>query len=186
MKEMQATPELYQVKLGTKAHSFQLLGADDKEHILENFIGKKALVIVFMCNHCPYVLAYVNRINELAAKYLSKKVQFLGINANDPVKYPQDSFENMKRFVKEKNIQFPYLYDETQEVARAYHGLLTPHVMVFDEERKLVYNGGIDDNWEHLENVTKHYLDNALHSLTEAKKIAEPLTPCVGCSIKWK
>ncbi len=183
---MLAQAEMYNLKIGQKAPFFQLNGVDGKEYLSENFFEKKFLVIVFMCNHCPYVLAYIERIKALAKAFTTKNVQFIGINANDSIKYPQDSFENMKIFAVEKNLSFLYLYDKTQEVARAYGALLTPHVMVFDKEQKLVYNGGIDDNWKYPEKATKHYLKDALIALTEGKTPEEQLTPCIGCSVKWR
>lgn len=183
---MQADPTLYTMKVGTKAPSFQLWGADEKEYMLENFQGKQVLVIIFMCNHCPYVLAYIDRIKELEERFRNQKVQFIAINANDPVKYPQDSFENMKRFGEERNISFPYLYDETQEVAKVYGALLTPHVFVFDGQRTLVYQGGIDDNWQAPEKVQQHFLADALQTILQGQKPSIQETPCVGCSIKWK
>ncbi len=183
---MQADPEMYMMKQGMKAPSFALLATDDKQYKLETFQGKKALVIVFMCNHCPYVIAYVERIKKIEQMFRKSSVQFIAINANDPVKYPQDSFEHMKQFVEEKEITFPYLYDETQEVAKAYRALVTPHVFVFDEERKLVYQGGIDNNWESEEKASKHFLTNALNAVVKGQTPIQAQAPCIGCSIKWK
>lgn len=183
---MQATPEMYQLKIESVAPDFALIGVDNKQYAIHDFTGKEVLVVVFMCNHCPYVLAYIERIKKLANMFAAKEVQFIGINANDPIKYPQDNYENMKRFAKEKMLSFPYLFDETQEVAKAYNALLTPHVFVFDKERKLVYNGGIDDNWQYPEQVIKQYLREALVAITNGNTPKEQETPCIGCSIKWK
>ncbi len=183
---MQADPEMYTMKQGMKAPSFTLWGVDDKQYKLENFAGKKALVIVFMCNHCPYVIAYVERIKQVEEQFRKEKVQFIAINANDPIKYPQDSFEHMKRFLEEKGIVFPYLYDETQEVAKAYGALLTPHVFLFDEHRKLAYQGGIDNNWERKEKASKYFLTDALNAVVKGQIPLQAQAPCIGCSIKWK
>lgn len=183
---MQATADMYALKLGQKAPAFNVKGIDNKTYTLDFFKNKEIVVIVFMCNHCPYVIAYIERIKQLYRQFQNKGIEFIGINANDSVKYPQDSFENMKRFAQEKNILFPYLYDETQEMAKAYGALLTPHVMIFDKERKLVYNGGIDENWEQPEKAQQHWLFDAATALTQGKVPKQQMTPCIGCSIKWK
>jgi peroxiredoxin len=180
---MQAQPEMYKLKLGQQAPAFSLQGVDNNIYTWDS-LTKDYTVIIFMCNHCPYVLAYIERIKQLAADF--PMVQFVGINANDPTKYPQDSFANMQTFVTEKEITFPYLFDETQEVAKAFHGLLTPHVMVFDKEHKLVYNGSIDDNCEEASAVKENWLHNALTSVTNSETPIKQETPCTGCSIKWK
>jgi peroxiredoxin len=179
---MQATPKLYKTKIGDKMPPFTLPATDGKQYTDESF-GKEILVVAFICNHCPYVLASIERLRQLSIDF--PRVQFIGINANDPVKYPQDSFERMKEFVGEKQISFPYLFDESQEVAKAFHGVLTPHVMVF-KNKMLVYNGGIDDNCEDANNVQEHWLADTLTSLMNGETPAKQETPCVGCSIKWK
>lgn len=181
---MHATPDMYGLKIGEQAPLFRLEGTDGKTYTLHSF-KKDYLMIVFMCNHCPYVIGYIDRIQQLAQQF-QDTVQCIGINANDAVAYPQDSFPHMKRFVHENNLSFPYLYDETQAVAKAFHALLTPHVIVVDKKRKVVYNGGIDDNHENETAVREHWLKDALAALIAGEKIPNAETPCIGCSIKWK
>jgi peroxiredoxin len=181
---MHATPELYKLKIGDTAPDFALLATDGTTHSWDT-ITKPIVVIIFMCNHCPYVIATIERIKSLAHQFKDKNVQFVGINANDASKYPQDSFEHMKSFVHQNEVEFPYLHDESQEVAKAFHGLLTPHVMVF-KDRTLAYNGGIDNNINDASAVTEHWLRDALDALSSGEMSRVQETPCDGCSIKWK
>jgi peroxiredoxin len=167
--------------LGMDAPDFSLLGTDNKQHRLSDYADAKLLVVIFLCNHCPYVKAVVPRLNTLAQEFLSKGVSFVAINANDSEQYPDDSFENMLK----SDIGFDYLHDETQEVAKAYQAVCTPDIFVFDEERKLRYHGRIDDNWQDENAVTKHELKNALDALLTRSEILDHV-PSMGCSIKWK
>ena len=167
----------------TQAPDFDLPGSDGQNYSLANFADKKVLVVIFMCNHCPYVLAVLDRLNNLAKEFEEKGVQFVGINANDSTNYPDDSFEKMK----ELDVSFPYLHDESQEVATKYHAVCTPDIFVFDENRKLAYHGRIDDNWKEPENVQKEELKEALEKILAGEEIPrEEQNPSMGCSIKWK
>jgi peroxiredoxin len=167
----------------TTAKDFSLLGIDDKTYSLESFQDSKILVIIFMCNHCPYVLAVLERLNKLAEEFNDRGVAFVGINANDASNYPDDSFEKMK----ELNIKFPYLYDELQEVATKYHAVCTPDIFVYDENRELKYHGRIDDNWQEQDKVTSEELKHALGKILANEDIPrEEQMPSMGCSIKWK
>jgi peroxiredoxin len=174
------------MNINDTAPDFKLKGTDDQEHSLEDAKEKKVLVVIFTCNHCPYVKAYEDRLIEIQNDYKDKGVQLVGINSNDESTHPDDNFESMKKRVEEKGFNFPYLRDETQEVAKAYGGERTPHIFVFDEERKLRYTGRIDDNWEHPEQVTKQDLREALDALVEGKEVPNPETHAIGCTIKWK
>ncbi len=174
------------VPLGTPAVNFNLPGVDSKIYSLENFSEKKILVIIFMCNHCPYVKAVLQRLIDLQAETGPNGVQLVGINSNDAERYPDDSMENMKKVAKDKGINFPYLFDASQEVARAYDAVCTPDIYVYGPERKLVYRGRIDDNWEHEEKVTQRNLKEALDCIVAGKKIPDEQIPSMGCSIKWK
>lgn len=174
------------VPLGTPAPDFKLPGTDGKTYSLNSFKDKEVLVIVFMCNHCPYVKAVLPRLIGLQNRYADKSVQFIGINANDAVKYPDDSMENMKQVAREKKIPFPYLFDETQEVAKAYDAVCTPDPYVFGPERKLLYRGRIDDNWEHPEQVTRRDLEDAINAVLDGQPMTGEQIPSMGCSIKWK
>lgn len=174
------------IPFGAKAPDFSLPGIDGKTYSLAFFADKKILVIVFMCNHCPYVQACWDRLIALQEEFGLQGVQFVGINANDAEQYPEDSFENMKEYAAEKGHNFPYLRDETQEVAKAYGAVCTPDIFVYDEKRELVYHGRIDDNWQNPSKVTRHELKEALSALLRSEKPKKDQNPSMGCSIKWK
>ena len=172
--------------LGTPAHDFSLFGVDSKTHSLKNYSKKIVLVIIFMCNHCPYVKAVLKRIIDLQNDFLGRGVQFIGINPNDAIRYPDDSLENMKIIAKENNFSFPYLVDASQETARLYDAVCTPDLYVYGKDRKLVYRGRIDDNWEHPKKVTQSDLKLALENILTGQPVANEQIPSMGCSIKWK
>ena len=173
-------------KIGDKAVDFSLPGVDGKVYSLNDFKNKKILVIIFMCNHCPYVQAYIERMKAVQNDYGVKGVQVAGINSNDEINYPGDSFEKMIEFNKNRKLNFPYLRDEDQTVASAYGAQCTPECFVFDAERKLRYHGRIDDNYKD-ENAVKTYdLRNAINALLHNQKVVIELTPAIGCSIKWR
>lgn len=174
------------LKIGDKAPDFRLPGVDGKAYSLNDLRAKKILVVVFMCNHCPYVQAYIDRIKLVQSDYGLKGVQIVGINSNDEVNYPDDSFDKMIEMSKVKKLNFPYLRDEDQKVASAYGAQCTPECFIFDAERKLRYHGRIDDNYRD-ENAVKTYdLRNAINALIHDHKVLIELTPAVGCSIKWR
>ncbi len=176
---LQSAPGL----LGNSAPAFNIPGTDEKNHTLDSFKDAKVLVIVFMCNHCPYVLAVLDRLNQLSDEFKGFGVQFVGINANDADQYPDDSFENMKKLP----IAFPYLHDETQETAKAYQAVCTPDILVYDENRKLAYHGRVDDNWENENEVIARELAEALKKILKGEDVTKiEQHPSMGCSIKWK
>ena len=172
------------MKTGTPAPDFTLPGVDGKSHSLRDF-SEAALVIFFSCNHCPYVQAYEDRLMALQEEFKGK-ARFIAINANDATNYPDDSFDNMVARARQRNFNFVYLRDESQQVARAYGATHTPHLFVFDRERKLRYTGRIDDNWQEPAKVTRRYLKEALTAITQGKAPAEAETFAIGCTIKWK
>ena len=174
------------LEIGDKAPAFALPSVDGRQVSLDGFSAEKAVVLVFTCNSCPYAQAYQDRIVALQRDYAPRGVQVVAINSNDASKVPQDSFQNMKLRAAEKSFNFPYLYDESQEVARAYGAERTPHIFVFGEDRTLKYTGKIDDNWENAGAVKVNYLRQALDDLLEGKAIPEPKTFAIGCTIKWK
>ena len=174
------------LKIGDKAIPFKLIGVDDQQHALDDYADKKAVAVIFSCNHCPYVRAWEDRMIQIQADYAEKGVQLIAINANDAAKYPDDSFPKMKERAQEKGFNFPYLYDETQEVARAYGAERTPEVFLFDQDRVLRYHGAIDDNYEDPSAVRTHYLREALDAVLAGRDPAIKETPPVGCTIKWK
>jgi peroxiredoxin len=175
--------------VGTKAPDFQLPGVDGKIYQLGDFRGAKALVVVFMCNHCPYVIAVQERINRLAKDYASKGVWLIGINSNDSVKYPADNFEAMKTRAKEQGYVFPYLHDRSQSVARAYGAVCTPDIYVYQSEVSgdfiCKYRGRIDDQWKDESQVKSRDLAQALDALVAGRDPSPEQLPSMGCSIKW-
>jgi peroxiredoxin len=172
--------------LGTPAPPFTLPGVHGKMHSLDSFADAKVLVVVFTCNHCPYAQASEDRLIQLQKEYEHRGVRFVAINPNDDEKYPDDSFEKMKERAASKGFNFPYLRDETQAIARAYDAACTPDIFVFDKDRKLIYNGRIDDNWQHPDQVTRHDLREVLDAALEGREVDFEHVPSMGCSIKWK
>lgn len=177
---------LANLKVGDKAIPFRLIGVDDKEHSLEDYAGKSAVAVVFSCNHCPYVRAWEDRMVQVQGDYSGKGVQLIAINGNDASRYPDDSFSKMKERANEKHFNFPYLRDETQEVARAYSAERTPEVFLFDGDGVLCYHGTIDDNYDDSGAVKHHYLRDALDAVVVGRSVQLAETQPVGCSLKWK
>jgi peroxiredoxin len=176
-----------ELKIGSDAPSFSNLpGTDGKKYSLSSFADKKIAVVVFSCNHCPYVQAYEDRIIGLQRDYAAKSVQVIAINSNETVHYPEDNFDEMVKRAKSKKFNFPYLRDEDQSVANAYGATHTPEFFVFDEQRKLRYRGKFDDNYKNPAAVKANFLKNAVDALVAGKEVAEPETYSIGCTIKWK
>jgi peroxiredoxin len=173
------------LKIGSELPGFELMGIDGKYHSPDSLFAKEALVIFFSCNHCPYVQAYEERIKNLQKEY-SDKITFAAISSNDSVSYPEDSFEEMIKRGREKQLNFPYLYDESQNAARSFGATHTPEIFLFDKHRKLVFHGKIDDNWQDENLVRNRYLKNAIDELLAGKQISVPETFTIGCTIKWK
>ncbi|MEJ2207451.1 MAG: thioredoxin family protein [Anaerolineae bacterium] len=174
------------LKYGDKAPKFELPGVDGKRHSLADLAeGKEATAVIFMCNHCPYVLAWLERIMAIAKEYAPEGVAFVGINANDAVKYPADSFENMQALAEERGLPFPYLHDEAQKVAKTYGAERTPEIFLFDEEMDLRYHGAPDDNYDESE-ASVPYLRDALDAVLDGARPPVDDTAPVGCTIKWK
>jgi peroxiredoxin len=178
--------ESQNLPLGSDAIDFDLPGIDGENHTLAQLKGSKATVIIFMCNHCPYVQAQWPRMVELQMQFLNKGVNFIGINANDSSDYPEDGFDKMPEYAKEYGMNFPYLRDEDQVVAKRYGALCTPDIFVYDKALKLAYHGRIDDNWQEPSKVTSHDLMEALNALVRDQKPDSYQHPTMGCSIKWK
>lgn len=174
--------------LGTKAPDFSLRDeVSGEEMSLEQLRSDKATVIMFICNHCPYVKHIQHGLVELANDYIPKGVSFVAINSNDVKNYPDDSPENMKRVAIRLGYPFPFLFDETQEVARAYDAACTPDFYIFDPDMKLVYRGQMDDSRPgNGIPVTGKDIRNALDSLLQGKPVPDEQKPSIGCNIKWK
>jgi peroxiredoxin len=149
--------------------------------------AQSVIIVIFTCNHCPYAQAYEDRILELDKEFFEEdNVRFVLINSNDATDYPEDSLEGMKRKAAEKKYPFRYCHDETQEVAKAYGALCTPHCFVFDDQRRLRYKGRIDDNWKDPSAVTERNLRDAIEALEYDKEPPKTEANAIGCSIKWK
>jgi peroxiredoxin len=174
------------LKIGSQAPDFNLPGIDGKKYSLGSYKDNQALIVIFSCNHCPYVQAYEDRIKQIQEDYKSKGVFVVAINSNEDSGYPEDSFENMKKRASEKKFNFPYLRDDEQSVARAYDATHTPEIFLFDKNKKLAFHGKIDDNWQEPKKVQNHYIENALDELLAGKEISVPETFTIGCTIKWK
>jgi len=181
---MPVSPEDH--KLGTKAPHFKLQATNGKYYELNDFNDKKILCVIFMCNHCPYVIAVQQRINNIAKDYNGRSFALVGINSNDPETYPEDSFEEMKIRAGKQEYVFPYLFDGTQEIAKAYDAVCTPDIYLYDENRILRYRGRIDDNWKDESAVTRKELRLAIDALLVGNEIDFEIVPSMGCSIKWR
>lgn len=181
-----ATVHSTMVPLGTPAPDFELPSTDNKTYSLKNFKAKKVLVVIFMCNHCPYVKAVLERLITLQNDYAERSVQLVGINVNDITRYPDDSPAHMTELAEKENLSFPYLYDASQESAKAYDAVCTPDIYVYGEERKLLYRGRIDDNWQHPDEITRHDLNDAIEAILADQPVKDDQTSSMGCSIKWK
>jgi peroxiredoxin len=176
----------FHLHTGDPAPPFSLPGTDGKTHRLDDYRSDRLLAVLFWCNHCPYVQAWESRTIELARKYAGRGVGFVTINANDPTSYPDDRFEMMVERARSKRYPFPYLHDATQEVAHAYGALVTPHPMLFDAGRRLVFQGRIDDSYDHPERVRERFLDAAIEASLSGKPVPHPEVSVQGCSVKWR
>jgi peroxiredoxin len=175
------------LRVGEKACDFKLPGVDGKNHTLvgENN-GSKAVVVVFTCNHCPYAQAYEDRLKAIQKDYGPKGVRLIAINPNDARAYPEDSFDSMKQRATKRGINYLYLRDELQVVAKAFGAECTPEVYLLDDSYTLRYNGRIDDNWQAPKAAKSHDLREALDDLLAGKPVRNPLSHAIGCSVKWK
>jgi peroxiredoxin len=171
--------------LGAMAPDFgDLQGADGKRYSPRSFDGKPVLVVLFTCNHCPYVVSYEDRMVAIQRDYSAKGVQLVAINSNDDKAYSEDGYPQMVKRAKDKAFNFPYLRDPDQKAAEAYGAVCTPHVFAFDKERVLRYRGRIDDSRD-AQRVKSHDLRNALDDLLSGKSVRVADTRPFGCSIKW-
>ena len=175
------------LSLGAKAPDFALPDTEGRLVRLSDFQGAPALLVIFMCNHCPYVKHIADELARFAKEYQAKGVAIVGINSNDAANYPDDSLEKMREEVKLRGYTFPYLYDETQEVAKAYRAACTPDFFLFDKEHRLVYRGQFDDSRpSNGVPVTGKDLRAALDAVLSGKPVPPDQKPSLGCNIKWK
>jgi peroxiredoxin len=175
-----------QTPLGSPAPAFELPATDGKRYGLDDFADADVLVMMFICNHCPYVKAVLDRLIALGHHYGADRVAFVAVSSNDAEAYPADGFEEMTRLAEEKRFPFPYLYDESQAVARAYGAVCTPDFFVYDKARALAYRGRLDDNWKDPSAVTREELRAAIEALLRGENPVEEQVPSMGCSMKWK
>jgi peroxiredoxin len=173
--------------IGSYAPDFELPGVDGSVHHLAKYLKQfSVVVVVFMCNHCPYVQLYLDRLKQIQADFQTQGVILIGINSNDDSRYPDDSFENMKRFAQQHQLNFPYLRDTTQDVARSFGAESTPEVFLLDQRGILRYNGLIDDQAQNPKVVQVRYLQDAIACLLAGRSIPTASTQAIGCSLKWR
>ncbi|MEM6560939.1 MAG: thioredoxin family protein, partial [Planctomycetota bacterium] len=170
----------FTLQLNETAPNFDLPGTDGDNHKLADYTAD-LLVVAFTCNHCPYVIQSEDRIKQFHEDYRSKGVELVCINSNSTATYAEDSFEHMVERVKEKGFEFDYLRDESQDVARAYGALRTPHFYLFDKDRKLRYTGRMDDSPRDASKQTTHELRDAVDALIAGEPVEQPLTNPIGC-----
>jgi peroxiredoxin len=173
-------------ELGKSLPDFQLPGVDGKIYSSAEFKSATALVVMFICNHCPYVKAIEDRLLSLATRLQPQGAKFIAICANDSTEYPEDSFAGLKKRWQEKNYPFPYLHDESQEVAKRFAAVCTPDFFVYDRDHRLSYRGRFDDSWKDPSRVQKQELSEAVQKLLKGEKPPLLQVPSMGCSIKWK
>lgn len=173
------------LKAGDAAPDFDLVGTDGRRHSLSGYAGREGLLVIFMCNHCPYVKAKIDAIKEVHERF-GDRVAVVGINSNDAVAYPDDSYEAMKAMAAERGIAFDYLVDETQEVARRYGATCTPDPFLFDSSMRLVFHGRIDDAMKPEDRATEKVMVNRVSAMLEGRPPGDDFDPSIGCSIKWR
>jgi peroxiredoxin len=173
-------------ELGTTAPPFDLRGTDGKRHSLESVRGKNGTVVMFICNHCPYVKAVADKIARDMGELARHGVGSVAIMSNDPADYPEDSFENMKAFAAKHAFTFPYVIDETQDVARAYGAVCTPDIFGYDRSLKLVYRGRLDSSGRSPDPTAPRELFDAMAAVARGGAAPAVQHPAVGCSIKWR
>ena len=176
-------------KVGDKVGDFDLKNVDKKMVSLSGLQNNKGAIVIFTCNHCPFSIAYEDRIIELHKKYESLGYPVIAINPNDEKKVPEDSYKNMIKRAKEKKFPFVYLHDATQETARTYGAVRTPHVYILSKNSgsyKVEYIGAIDNNSQEPEAVTERYVEKAIDELLKGQKVTTTDTKAIGCTIKWK
>ena len=181
---MVRTESINTLKIGQPAPHFELRGTDGKTYSLIDFSESKTLLVVFICNHCPYVKARIGDLVQIQSKFSTDVLATIGINSNDP-NYENEGFDNMIKFGKEYKLNFPYLIDETQTIARSYGAVCTPDPFLFDDIRKLAYHGRINDAVDPQMSPKIPILENNVMRLISGNAIEKNFFPSIGCSIKW-
>jgi peroxiredoxin len=175
-----------EIPLGTTMPAFELKDPEGTLYRSDDLFGPKGLLVIFTCNHCPYAKAVWPRTIRIAAEAKHVGINTVAVNPNIHPDYPEDAPGVMKQRIKEWGIPFPYLIDESQEIARAFDAQCTPDIYLFDSGRRLVYHGRVDDNWQDESKVTRHELLEAVRALATGKPIPSKQYPSMGCSIKWR
>lgn len=183
---MERTDVSARFPLGSKLPTFSLMDVSGKTMSDDYLRSGKAALVVFSCNHCPYVKGSEATLIETVREFNSRGLRAVAINSNDAAQYPDDSFENMKLKAKDMNIPYPYLYDKTQEVAKMFDAACTPECYLFDEHHSLVFHGTINDNPKDPNKASKTYLRDAIEQLLSGKKPKPAFVHPLGCSIKWR
>jgi peroxiredoxin len=176
----------FTLQIGARAPDFRLPATDGKTYALNDFASDPVLVLFFTCNHCPYVTGSDESTRKTVEKFAARGVRFVGINSNSKNTYAEDDFPHMVARMRDEKFPWIYLHDESQEIARAYGALRTPHFYVFDRERRLVYTGRAVDNPRAAERSTTHDLERSLEEHLAGKPISVPLTNPIGCNVKWE
>ena len=177
---------MFTLQLGEKAPDFKLPATDGKTYSLDNFKTARVLVVFFTCNHCPFVIGSDEVTRATALRFKDKGVAFIGINSNSENTHPEDGFDTMVKRMEEHKFPWVYVRDKSQDVARAYGGLRTPHFFVFNHERKLVYTGRGVDNPRNTTEMTTNDLERALEEVVAGKPVSVPMTNPIGCNVKWE
>ncbi len=175
----------FTLSIGDQARDFCLPATDGKDYSLDDFSDARGLVVFFTCNHCPFVVKSDEHTRAIVEKFQAQGVAFVGVNSNSANTYEADSFENMKKRMEEHRFPWVYVHDESQDVARAYGALRTPHFFLFDEDRELIYTGRALNNPGEPEKATANDLENALTDFVNGRPISKPLTNPLGCNVKW-
>ena len=176
----------FTLQIGGQAPDFQLPATDGKTYSLSDFAKDPVLVVFFTCNHCPYVIGSDESTRKTVEKFAPRGVRFVGINSNSKNTYAEDDFPHMVARMKQNKFPWVYLHDESQDVARAYGALRTPHFYVFDHDRKLIYTGRAVDNPRQAEHAKTNDLDRALEEHLAKKAVSVPVTNPIGCNVKWE
>lgn len=173
--------------VGRYAPDFELPGIDEQVHHLSRYLETwRVIGVIFLSNRCPYVSSYLESLKQIQSQFQSQGLTLVGINANDAQQIPEESFDNMKQFAQEQQLNFPYLWDSTQDVAQSFGAQKTPEVFLIDSEGIIRYRGQIDNNPHERENVSEFYLQNAITAVLSSQEVHPKSTEPIGCPIQWR
>lgn len=175
----------FTIDISTKGPGFRLPGVDGREHSLDDYADRRAVVVCFTCNHCPTAKAAEDRLIALQRDYADRGVALIAISSNETHNHPTDDFPHMVARAKEKGFNFPYLQDESQDVAKAYGAQRTPHFFLLGPDRTVAYTGAIDDSPNDAAQATRHYLREAIDAVLSGRPVPTAVTASVGCNVKW-